>query len=430
MKTKLYSVLKHSHALKSLLLGALMVCGTMVSAQTFSMFNNVDPFLPADARANNFDPLGTTGLVVSVKFRVVQAGTISAFRFFKGNANTGLHRGTLWVRNADSSTNTILAQETFVGETAEGWQEQILAAPVPVVPGELYTLTIYHDIGVYAAANEQDDPGLSWDGDENTIIGPFIVLMGDNDDPGVPFFNDDPDPNSTLGNGTYLYTDDPDDYPGGTNTGTNGDLPGSYRSSNYFIDVVYTSTFLLPVSLSEFKAVDKNYDVNLSWVTSLEQNNLGFEVQRSIDGTNFEVLGFVDGAGESNSKKSYAYTDRNLEPGMYFYRLNQVDRDGRTKLSPVVTANVKRGNQAILYQGFPNPVKGQATIQYVLPRSMQVTLSLYDLNGRLVQVLDNGTKQTGSHTVQFDASLMQKGVYICKLEADGELAGTSKLIVQ
>lgn len=419
MKTKLYLSFPFRRALNSLMLVVFLMLGGLVNGQTFSIFNNVDPFPATDPSANNYDG---TSVTTSVKFRVLQAGVISSIRFFKGNTSTGPHVGTLWVRNADSVTNTILAQETFVGETADGWQQQTFSAPIPVVPGALYTATIYHDDGVYSAVSFGDP--LAWDPYDNSIVGPFIMLMGSNDDPGIPFTNDDPDP-AGLGNGTYLYTNDPNSYP---NQGfPNG---GSFNSSNYFVDLVYTSTFLLPVTFTDFKAVEKNYDVNLSWQTATEQNNLGFEVQRSANGTNYEVLSFVDGAGESSSKKSYAYTDRNLEPGMYYYRLKQIDRDGRSKYSPIVTANVKRASTLVLYQNFPNPVKDQATIQYVLPRHMPVTLTLIDLNGRLIRVLDQGMRATGQHSITVDASGLMKGTYLYRLETEGEAAEVRKMVVQ
>lgn len=417
MKTKLYPA-SFSRALHfSLFLSFLFFAGIANAQYTiFDESSEAPPGFEGGAAANNNDLTGT-GVLTSVKFMVTQPGTISAIKFYKGITNTGNHVGSLWGRTGpDNVTPQWLAQVTFNGETADGWQIMNFPAPIAVTTNRIYTATLHSDNGVYTAV------GNYWNPSFNTDLTPFIILAGDGNT--EPFQNPDfGNGGQGVGNGAYSYTNIPSTYP-------TTPFNGGYSSANYYIDVVFTPTFALPVSLTDFKANARDYDVNLSWFTSSEQNNKGFEVQRSSNGSDYTVLTFVNGAGESSSKLSYAFTDRNLVPGLYYYRLKQIDNDGRYKFSPVVTATIGRSSNIVLYNSFPNPVRTTGRINYVLPSTMNVTLSLVDLNGRVVKVLDRGLRQSGQNVATLDATTLMKGLYFYKLEAEGYETLVRRVVVQ
>jgi hypothetical protein len=95
---------------------------------------------PATAAANDGQPIE-----VGVKFRSDVDGFVTAVRFYKGAANTGLHVGHLW-----SAGGTLLAEATFTGESASGWQEVALAAPVAVTANTTYVASYHADSGFFA----------------------------------------------------------------------------------------------------------------------------------------------------------------------------------------------------------------------------------------------------------------------------------------
>ena len=80
-----------------------------------------------------------------MKFTSDIFGTITAIRFYKATANTGTHVGSLW-----TSTGQLLAQATFTGETASGWQQVSFSKPVPVVPGTTYVASYFAPKGHYS----------------------------------------------------------------------------------------------------------------------------------------------------------------------------------------------------------------------------------------------------------------------------------------
>lgn len=99
-----------------------------------------------------------------------------------------------------------------------------------------------------------------------------------------------------------------------------------------------------PVEISIFTAKKSNKDVELHWITQMEQNNAEFEVQQSFDGEQFEPIAFIDGAGDSNSPIGYSFTDYNIkertESETIYYRLQQHDFDGASSYSGIIAVEL------------------------------------------------------------------------------------------
>ncbi len=93
-------------------------------------------------------------------------------------------------------------------------------------------------------------------------------------------------------------------------------------------------------------------------------------------------------------------------------------------VSRVVATSIENGNETAskftLEQNYPNPFNPSTAIRFTLDAGRQTRLSVYDLLGREVAVLVNGTLPAGAHTVTFDASNLPSGVYMYKLEAGGQ----------
>ena len=148
------------------------------------------------------------------------------------------------------------------------------------------------------------------------------------------------------------------------------------------------------------------------------------------EGGSWEVIGFVQGHGTTNSPKSYSFTDLlNLNPNLtrLDYRLKQIDNDGTFAYSKVVTVdltNITSVDDQVKYefaleQNYPNPFNPSTTIKFTVPSvetghapSLQTTLLVYDILGREVATLVNQKFQPGNHEIFFDASNLSSGMYI------------------
>jgi hypothetical protein len=136
----------------------------------------------------------------------------------------------------------------------------------------------------------------------------------------------------------------------------------------------------------------------LNWVTSSEINNDRFEIlsSNSSSGINyFEEIDEVKGVGNSTSLHYYSYLDqRPGKKGTYYYRLRQVDYDGRNMLSNIVAVNFKNGKALNLLGVIPNPYTERTSVQLYLSEGGQLTERIVDVFGREISAntfsLDKG----------------------------------------
>ncbi len=195
----------------------------------------------------------------------------------------------------------------------------------------------------------------------------------------------------------------------------------------------------LPVELSSFSAVVLKSTVKLNWRTETEVNNYGFEVERQIHTstplsmTGWEKIGFVNGNGNSNSPKNYSYEDDNVTAGKpdywsgrYSYRLKQIDNDGKYEYSKTIEVNLNVPGKFELSQNYPNPFNPTTTIRFTIAEAGNVKLTLFNILGQELRTLIDEFKETGIHTINLNASELNSGLYIYKLESNG-LTQTRKM---
>ena len=114
---------------------------------------------------------------------------------------------------------------------------------------------------------------------------------------------------------------------------------------------------VLPVEFTFFTARKSDRGPVLHWKTAREEGNEGFEVERSTNGQVWEWIGFVPGKGTAESATQYRYLDEGSNPGTVFYRLKQLDYDGHSAYSSIVTVRTgTTGNEAVRW--YPNPTSG------------------------------------------------------------------------
>jgi hypothetical protein len=205
---------------------------------------------------------------------------------------------------------------------------------------------------------------------------------------------------------------------------TIGDLLG-FNTPHAIGTSLYDDINPLPVELTSFSAVVFDNRVKLNWRTETEVNNYGFEILRkNHTSTLFRMaewvnIGFVEGHGNSNSPKYYSFIDADITGEKYYYRLNQLDTDGKYEYSKIIEVDLRIPEKFELSQNYPNPFNPFTTIKYSLPESGNVKLNVYNLLGEQVAELVNGFKEAGVHTIKFNAENLISGLYIYKIESNG-----------
>lgn len=183
---------------------------------------------------------------------------------------------------------------------------------------------------------------------------------------------------------------------------------------------------ILPVTYTHFNAKKINNDAVLTWETAQETNSEYFEIQTSTNGKSFTALGRLTAAGNSSTSKSYTYTDKNITAGDHFYRLRQVDRDGKSEYSTVrlVENNVSDNTKGLLIA--PNPASGSIHINIGQSNETK-TLNIYTVDGK--KVFTKNLTVTESQTSVTTAGL-QAGTYIAELRGANGSIEYSKFTIQ
>ncbi|MBN1447319.1 MAG: DUF362 domain-containing protein, partial [Bacteroidetes bacterium] len=183
----------------------------------------------------------------------------------------------------------------------------------------------------------------------------------------------------------------------------------------------------LPVSLALFTASLEQGVVVLRWRTEGEMNNHGFEIERSTNGQDaWKDIGFVAGGGTTTEAREYRFTDSDramlAEQRRMFYRLRQIDADGKTEHSASVEVALELNERSWhLEQNYPNPFTANTELPIFLPRDAQLRLEVFDMKGSRIATLCDRTVPEGMHYFSFAAATLSAGTYIARAAVEGSV---------
>ena len=181
------------------------------------------------------------------------------------------------------------------------------------------------------------------------------------------------------------------------------------------LQITYPSA-TLPVSLTSFSGKQENSGIRLNWATASELNNNHFELLRSANGKDFASITTIAGNGTSNQANTYSYLDRAPEAGTNYYKLKQVDNDGKSTIHTQVVAveNALASNQTL------SVFLGNNTLSAKFDASEQgnASISLTDLSGK--KVFSKTFKaDKGKNNVDAEITGLAPGIYVATLLLNG-----------
>lgn len=168
----------------------------------------------------------------------------------------------------------------------------------------------------------------------------------------------------------------------------------------------------LPVQFTYFSGVLKNNSAQLKWTTAQENNNKGFELERSYDGLHYQKIAFVKGAGTTSISQSYMFTDKEIAQDNNYYRLRQLDFDGKATYSSIVLLrNTLSMNADVTVLG--NPFTDHLDIRFNKRMSSELFFRLTDMSGRIVHEENVGN---GNTKVRLSfGPIIVSGVYVLSI---------------
>ncbi|WP_157486689.1 T9SS type A sorting domain-containing protein [Dyadobacter alkalitolerans] len=181
--------------------------------------------------------------------------------------------------------------------------------------------------------------------------------------------------------------------------------------SDNAIKLIYDSS--LPVNLVEFDARPTGSTIQLSWRTAAETDNAGFQIERSSNGVSWQDIGFVVGNGTVSAIHDYHFQDINPISGLNYYRLRQIDFDGKTQHSSI---------QVTRFEGHdyePIVWADEARQAHIKTEHMIEQVTVFDLSGRIVGA---------SKLKTLDLSHVNGGLLLVRIQTSNRIV-TKKLLL-
>ena len=312
-------------------------------------------------------------------------------------------------------TNVALGtiNQTSTHDADDGY-EDFTSEVTPVTPGDTYTLNIDdntsgagHNGRLYFDWNQDFD----FD-DANETVTFTSTVAAYTVDFTVPA-------SATLGNTRMRVVLA---WNGGANTDACSDFSNGFQygeCEDYTLNVGGTP---LPVEYAYFNVNTENDKVILNWATTTEDNNSHFVIEHSGNGIHWEALTNVNGKGYSSTTHAYTYTDSESKGTHHYYRLKQVDKDGKWHLSSVKYIYLK--HQPITV--YPNPFKDHLKIAFTaIDEDISKTIYLSNAVGEVVYQSNTANREN----ITIDVSSLNNGIYHLKIIYN-DIANNYKLIKQ
>jgi len=165
----------------------------------------------------------------------------------------------------------------------------------------------------------------------------------------------------------------------------------------------------LPLEVLNFNIHLQNDTALLFWETLSEINKDYFVIERSIDGINFSSIGKVNAAGNSSEKQSYHYKNILPHPGIFYYRIKQVDFNNIYDYSEIKAIHLKNSSKVLFY---PNPLnQGKPLTIHMDEKKETIKITIFDITGKAI----NTPFTQNNNTITINTSTLSKGIYTIQL---------------
>ena len=225
-------------------------------------------------------------------------------------------------------------------------------------------------------------------------------------------------------------------------------LTNGSQAFSLIMSGAYFSDQSLPVGLSTFSATQYLNNVKLHWLTESEEKNLGFEIYRAEEDGDFHLIADyrnnpqLKGSGNSSTMTEYSYLDENIKTGrIYRYKLADVDYAGKRTYHETTSVYIDAdkfsndlnlenivADEFKLLTNYPNPFNPQTKISFTLPQETNVSLNIYNEQGKLITTLVEQKLGRGSYAYNWVAQNLPSGIYFYTLTANGK-SKTRKMIL-
>ncbi len=193
-----------------------------------------------------------------------------------------------------------------------------------------------------------------------------------------------------------------------------GQDPTTSSEDMYPVWTLVDNSDPLPIELTRFVGECANGKIDLSWTTWTETNNDFFTVERSNNGTDWEIVDVIEGAGNSNEPISYEVVDELPYGGTSYYRLKNTDFAGKTEYSEVLAVTCGTDGNDFNFVNAYDVDHSELVVEFTSPENEDYSITLFDASGRRIQD-HGGVGYEGLNKVRLDVADLARGIYIVNL---------------
>ena len=199
------------------------------------------------------------------------------------------------------------------------------------------------------------------------------------------------------------------------------------RAWKYLFPQTANDVVTLPIKLLSFDVSALANKVIINWASATETNADHFDIERSIDGQKFSVVGTQAAVGNSSISKNYSFTDASMASGTIYYRLKSVDKNGFYTYSAIKSVVVK----STPFSLYPNPVKASQNIKinYTSAATNKLTVLVTDALGKRV-ISTTQNVNAGTNNVSINTVGIAKGTYYLTISANNQSVQEQKLVIE
>jgi Right handed beta helix region len=180
-------------------------------------------------------------------------------------------------------------------------------------------------------------------------------------------------------------------------------------------------SLILPIKLIDFTAMENSDKNLLNWKTANEVNSSHFNIERSSNGRDYEVIGRVNASGSSANEVSYSFTDAAPLAGINYYRLAMIDIDNTKEYSNIASVSGKKYQSLSIAAALLSSNRNNVTFTVASTKNQKASLVLFDANGRML-LNETIALQKGLTTLDKNTATISKGIYYLKIFTPDETA--------
>jgi hypothetical protein len=214
----------------------------------------------------------------------------------------------------------------------------------------------------------------------------------------------------------------------GTNSGT---ISTTIPLTDFGIFTFGSTGFIsLPISLTSFNIIQKENVVKIKWETISEKNNDYFTIEKTKDGINYEFVSKIKAAGNHNGTLSYETEDFRPYDGLSYYRLLQIDRNGKQISYPLQSISFKN-KEAFDFQVYPNPIskKDNLHIEIKDQLNQEASITILNILGQPLKIENRNLKNQNEIINLNLHSELSNGIYIVQIKVNNILY-SKKIVLQ